>query len=85
MSEVSKTGRLDLLIMGLAKEAGKRIAVRTGVDPFPHFESVLDEMITLAGIPREPIDIPMTLARNVFRILPETPPRRRRRVTRRAA
>lgn len=85
MSEVSKSGRLDLFILALAKEAGKRVGQRTGIDPYPHCESILEEMITLAGIPREPIDIPMTLMRNVFKVLPEAPPRRRRRVARRAA
>lgn len=78
-------GRVDLLLLGLAEKfcglARTEIRNRTGYDVDLWDEGGIRNAVTEAigeyGIPTEPIDIGMTLARNVFGILPEAPKRRR--------
>lgn len=67
-------GRVDQLFTALVRLGCERVEQRTGVDLWAHgFERVTAEIIEHCGIPTEPIDISMTLARNVFGILPEAP------------
>jgi len=72
------TIRLDQIILGITEKVCASIDSRLGPGTADQcgVKRIVEAVIEEHGIPREPIDLPMTLARNVLGILPEA--RRRR-------
>jgi hypothetical protein len=80
-------GRVDILILRLAEELARRMSVQTGLDFWngnpalgqSGLKQIAEQIIRDANIPSEPIDVPMTIARNVLHLVPEAPRRKLRR------
>jgi len=72
-------GRIDIFVLRMSHAICQRITERTGVELWNSGgERIAHELIKEVGLPTEPIDIPMTIARNVLGILPEAPLAKRR-------
>jgi hypothetical protein len=62
----SRKGRLDLAILAFGEHLSGRFKDKTGVDIWENGgKELAEEFIRHWGIPQEPINIPMTIARNV--------------------
>jgi hypothetical protein len=71
------TGRLDLFVMNLSQALCAQFKAKTGLDLWANGgERITRAFIDERGIPTEPVDLPMTIARNVG-ILPKRNPVRR--------
>ena len=62
----SRKGRLDLAILAFGETLSGRFKDKTGMDLWENGgKELAQEFIRQWGIPREPINIPVTIARNV--------------------
>jgi hypothetical protein len=60
------TGRLDLFVMNLSQALCAQFQAKTGLDLWANGgERITRAFIDERGIPTEPVDLPMTIARNV--------------------
>lgn len=73
------TIRLDQIIRDISDGLCQSIDARLGAGTADKcgVKRIVEAVIVEHGIPTEPIDLPMTLARNVLGILPEAPRKQR--------
>ena len=73
----SRKGRLDVAILALGEALSGRFKDKTGIDIWANGgRELTEEFIQHWGIPQQPINIPLAIARNVG-LLPDKQPRRR--------
>ena len=62
----SRAGRLDVAILALGEALSGRFKDKTGIDVWANGgRELTEEFIRHWGIPNQPINIPLTIARNV--------------------
>lgn len=59
------SGRLDIAVKRLAEELCRIVERNMKIRIWPHVESTVDQLIDQYGIPREPVDFPLTVATNL--------------------
>jgi hypothetical protein len=62
----NRKGRLDLAILAFGEALSGRFKSRTGIDIWSEGgRELAEEFLHHWGIPREPVNIPLTIARNM--------------------